>query len=53
MTKYTKAELFDMMVADTRIASWVRTEYRNMQKAPAKEPETKKTEPAKAEEVAS
>ena len=47
MPKLTKADLLDMILADTRVPSWVRTEYRNM--IPA-EPELKKAEPAKADE---
>ena len=52
--KLTKDKVLDMMLADTRIASWIRTEYRNMiDRTPGvptpKEPDAKKAEPAKAD----
>jgi len=50
MAKLTKEKLFDMMLADTRIASWVRTEYRNML-GTAYEPAPKEPEAIPAEEA--
>ena len=53
--KLSKSEILDMMLSDTRIASWVRTEYRNMidqESGTPATPDPKKTDAAKADEVA-
>jgi hypothetical protein len=42
--KYTEKEALDDMLADTRIASWVRTDYRN--RLDQEKPELKQSEPA-------
>jgi hypothetical protein len=54
MPKYTEKEVLDLALGDHRIASWIRTEYRN--KVGAEKPEPKpeaepkqQTEPAKAD----
>jgi len=49
MAKLTKEKVLDMMLADTRIASWIRTEYRNM--LGREEPELKEQKAIPAEDA--